>query len=276
MDVPKDILQKISLNLSPRDILSLCLTNSFYQRNICNSKDFWRNKILTDYPNRVKLENNAYFKQDPKILYMILSEESKIIIIRKEEYRELYKISNEIYTEDNFGEDPETDEKMANAVTISINNNPSFEFLKRGDVILLDWLGRYRNDGKFMWDGNKAVILDYDIDEYGSVSSEFSFPEFRPDYFINSIDHNNLFRLSPEKMEELVTNFNVETQQSYITDKYNVYTVYIDDESESERSGFGHRIRSIEVTQEDLKNVKNHGLNYLSFDHYNKKIYFDK
>lgn len=47
--------------------------------------------------------------------------------------------------------------------------------LKRGDVIgILNHPGYgYRNDGKLMWDGEKLVDLEFEIDEYGSVPSIF-------------------------------------------------------------------------------------------------------
>ena len=79
----------------------------------------------------------------------------------------------------------------------------------------------------FLWDGEKVVLLDYEIDDYGSVSKEFPFPEFRPEYFSESIVHNNIVRLTPEKIEEAIRNFNIDTQTSFVTDRYNKYPIKI-------------------------------------------------
>ena len=124
-------------------------------------------------------------------------------------------------------EELEEDPNQLRIVNQIIKDNPIKNYvnsIKRGDVVLLTKNG-IRNDGKFMWDGEKLVHLDYSLDEYGSVPAEFSFPEFRPSYFVNSISHNNIIRLSPDKNAELKTNFNPITKSSYITDKYHRYPV---------------------------------------------------
>jgi hypothetical protein len=211
--LPTDIIRKTALELSPRDIISLCLTKKEFAKVVCNSNEFWRNKILTDYPKQTHFP--FLFQHEPKKLYMILTMNSKIVKIDGKEFPKLVELYDDI---DNYGEITKVIDKDF------INEN----LLKRGDVLYLNWVGSYRNDGKFLWDGKKVVNLDYEDDDYGSVPKEFAFPEFRPDYFSESIVHNNIVRLIPEKINEVINNFDVDTQTSFVTDKYDKYEVVLD------------------------------------------------
>lgn len=220
MDVlSSDVLRKVALELSPRDLLSLCLTNKKFNEKVCKSKAFWQNKILIDYPRQTY--NPVLFQENSKNLYMILSMNSKIVHLYS---RRLKKF------DDYDTDDENTFQDMADAIT-TYEINPNFIYqnnLKRGDVIHLDWIPEIRNNGKFLWDGEKVVTLDYSLNHYGTVPSEFAFPEFRPDYFFESIFDNNIVRLTPEKIQEAIENFNLETQTSYITDRYNKYEIILD------------------------------------------------
>ncbi len=216
--LPSDVIRQASLELSPRDVLSLCLSKKSFAKAICNSDVFWRNKIIVDYPKQVY--PLQFYKEIPKRLYMILTLNSKII-----ELDENKGLKDDRY--DNS--DIYSFKKMAKRMTKFIGKNIIIygQLLKRGDVLHLSWGSTYRNDDKFLWDGEKVVLLDYENDDYGSVPKEFSFPEFRPDYFSESIAHNNIVRLSDEKVNEVIKNFNIETQTSFVTDKYNQYLVKI-------------------------------------------------
>ena len=46
--LPKDIVIKLALELSPPDLINFCLVDKKF--NICDNKDFWRQKIQIDYP----------------------------------------------------------------------------------------------------------------------------------------------------------------------------------------------------------------------------------
>ncbi len=217
-NLPTDVIRQASLELSPRDVLSLCLSKKSFAKAICNSGVFWRNKIIVDYPKQVYPLH--LYKEMPKRLYMMLTVNSKII-----ELDENKVLKNEEY--DNS--DIDSFKVMAANMTKFIGKNTIIngQLLKRGDVLHLSWGNTYRNDDKFLWDGEKVVLLDYENDDYGSVPKEFSFPEFRPEYFSESIAHNNIVRLSDEKVNEVIKNFNVETQTSFVTDRYNKYLVKI-------------------------------------------------
>lgn len=221
-NLPADVLRKTALELGPRDVLSLCLTNRKFKESVCNSAAFWRNKIQIDHPNQTSLINlTKMFQENPKDLYMILTMNSKIVEISRYTFPFLYEeFKDEEEIEDGNQMFLDALNEILNVKTEKGKDFILKNMIKRGDVLHIEWVGDYRNDGKFMWDGEKAVNLDINDDDYGSVPSSFSFPEFRPDYFGASIDHNNIVRLSPEKMEEAIQNFSVNTQTSYITDKY--------------------------------------------------------
>lgn len=64
--------------------------------------------------------------------------------------------------------------------------------IRRGDVVHFDQFGDYRNDGKLIWTGSELMALSSDIDDYGSVPSDFTLEEFddNKNYFKESINHN--------------------------------------------------------------------------------------
>jgi hypothetical protein len=219
--IPNDVIRHIALFLSPRDVLSLCLSAKKFNGNIGKCAFFWRNKIKVDFPRQTYSIN--FYQKNPKQLYRKLCMKSKIVYLLEREFPEL-KAFNDTFDIDDIDEEI----TMANEITKCITEDFIERVeLKRGDVLRLGWTGGFRNDDKYMWDGEKAVILDYEYIDYGSVSEDFSFPEFPPHYFSESIDYSNIVRLSPEKVKEVIDNFSADSQTSFITDKYNKYTVKI-------------------------------------------------
>lgn len=83
-------------------------------------------------------------------------------------------------------------------------SNQNYDILKKyynsdwkyGDVICVtnskDY--GYRNNGKYMWDGENVIDLDYEYDDYGTVSSTFLVgKDFNTAmYWSDSIDHNSI------------------------------------------------------------------------------------
>jgi hypothetical protein len=219
--IPSDVIRHIALFLSPRDVLSLCLSGKRFNDIIGNCSSFWRNKIKIDFPKQIYSVNN--YQKNPKHLYKKLCMKSKIVYLSGTEFRELKAFNETLEDEDGW-----KDVKMANEITKWITSDFIERVeLKRGDVLRLLWTGGFRNNDKYMWDGEKAVILDYKYSDYGAFPEEFSFPEFPPHYFSESIEYSNIVRLSPEKVKEVIDNFNANSQTSFITDKYNKYTVKI-------------------------------------------------
>ena len=46
--LPKDVLFEVLINLTPNQLLNTCLTASAL--NICLDENFWRLKLVKDYP----------------------------------------------------------------------------------------------------------------------------------------------------------------------------------------------------------------------------------
>jgi len=88
--------------------------------------------------------------------------------------------------------------------------NYKFEFnpikdhnIRKGDTICFG--GRvYRNDGVWIWDGNKIIELDNSIDDYGGVPRLFKVgKDYKPNHWINIIEHNTIIWLEDELLEKI-------------------------------------------------------------------------
>lgn len=112
-------------------------------------------------------------------------------------------------------EDEPISEKIRNNILPCLTN------IRRGDIIYFQKFGAYRNDGVYMYDGKKIVDLNYDIDDYGSVSQEFlAIDEFPLDYFVDVIDHNQIINIDVnEYTDQLQKNL---SEDMFIDDMYRV------------------------------------------------------
>lgn len=93
------------------------------------------------------------------------------------------------------------------------DNDPDFlrklnEYVKenlkptRGDIIdTVFEEHRYRNEGKYIFDGKNVIKLDYDVDDYGAVPPEFQ--DFAIGWWKDTIDHNNIQYLSTKFFRSL-------------------------------------------------------------------------
>lgn len=80
--LPGDIKRVMALNLNPPDLMNLCLTDKEFNKKVCDSNDFWRQKIKIDYPyvfdyyyvrNKTTIKNpkNLYIRKFTEIYSMI-------------------------------------------------------------------------------------------------------------------------------------------------------------------------------------------------------------
>lgn len=215
--IPSDIIEEISMNLKTSDIGRFTQTNQRLKEKLSNDS-FWFRKTHKDYLNRIppKLYGRSW-----KEIYKMLFQRSQMIWIKAPGNRP------EGWNDDEFNEAlPEFLDEITEIVN-NINQTTDERLVLRGDVVMLDNLSGYRNDGKLIWDGERVISLDYDLDDYGNVPCSMTFPDFPPDHFIESVYHNYIFHLSTESKEELKRNFDEETQTSCVTDKYNCYPVVI-------------------------------------------------
>lgn len=227
----KDLDIKILLELSYADLVSKCQINK-YLNSLCKDNNLWRQKINRDFPLRGKFiwysPYRKLYEDNPRKLYKIISEKSKIVNLDAKDFPE---VAEKIIDEDQFGDmSKEELEWITDQIIPQLAELP----LLRGDVIRFKWIGTYENDGKLMWDGEQAISLDYSIDQYGSIPKSFSFPEFPINHFKKSIIHNTIIWIAPEAVEQIVRNFDVNTQKSFVTDLYVTYPVIAGDVDEND------------------------------------------
>ena len=73
-----------------------------------------------------------------------------------------------------------------------------------GDVIFTGF--EYRNNGKYMWDGKKAINLYTGVDDYGSVPPVIQIGEdndFFPNSWADLIEHNEIIWFSKSIVSKL-------------------------------------------------------------------------
>lgn len=122
-----------------------------------------------------------------------------------------------------------------------------------GDVIFTGF--EYRNNGKYMWDGKKAINLYTGVDDYGSVPPVIQIGEdndFLPGSWIDLIDHNEFiwfsksivsklkFKANKEDMDEPVRAEVVIRKQKYvfIVESFN-----------------GKEVNPYDLTENDIKDI---------------------
>lgn len=120
--------------------------------------------------------------------------------------------------------------------------------LVRGDLIC-NGLNEYRNDGVCIFNGEKIIPLNYEIDDYGSLPSEFTvindnvpirYWEDSEKY--KGIDHNChiWFDIDDDIRKQLVENIDIDKYCTIYTTfilnnkKYYIIDVYCDDDSSFE------------------------------------------
>lgn len=114
-----------------------------------------------------------------------------------------YTISlKEIEPDSNFNNPELSDEELLEVNDIIMEDITALvkekQFpVQRGDIIWLDELAGDRNDGRTFWDGEKVVLQDFTLDEYGNGVKQLPFPELPPHYFQDT--HNNYIWVSTEQ-----------------------------------------------------------------------------
>ncbi len=104
--------------------------------------------------------------------------------------------------------EPGYDQEVADMINKVLTNDQK-EDLQRGDIIEVKELAGYRNDGKYIYDGKKAIPLDTDIDEYGCIPKEFKvLDKFPPRYWEKEITHNMFIWLNidDDQIKEMLKN----------------------------------------------------------------------
>ena len=121
--LPKDVIRKIGLELNPRDVINMCLSNKRLNSIICEDTNFWRNKIYIDFPTRIPFNiQHLSASASPKRLYEMISARSKIIELTSELYPELIDIREE-WGNARF---PVSLQRITNAIKNKMVTSPDF------------------------------------------------------------------------------------------------------------------------------------------------------
>jgi len=145
-----------------------------------------------------------------------------------------------------FEYNPETKSYKYNNVTKPHKNykfifDPIEDGVKRGDLLCFTKNGikerGYRNEGVWIWNGDKMVELYTNVDIYGSVPREFKVgKEFAPDHWIDKIDHNNIVWLENELYKEIKLQFletnNIEGNINIKGKDYSIKIDILDDDND--------------------------------------------
>ena len=153
--------------------------------------------------------------------------------------RKLYEYSNTLYPNKNYTKtfDPKS-------------------FMDRGDVIHFG-NDDYRNNNKMIFDGEKLINLDTDVDDYGGLPSEFVVGDNEGEFNINDfedlIDHNTINWLSKDKLKEIELYEKNGTIKGKVTIQNKLWKIHFEVHEDVEfNTGYGrHYSRKYNCVQED-------------------------
>ena len=131
--LPKDLRRKLALELSPSDLIRFCVSEKKMYQEICESKEFWREKIRRDFPEVFNyFERHKMVLRNPKNTYIRkFTEVSKFIDEFVQSYPENIRavLYNDIY---DIYEDKKRDldvnyKKLSEVYKYNVHNRLDFE-----------------------------------------------------------------------------------------------------------------------------------------------------
>ena len=164
------------------------------------------------------------------------------------------------------------DDVPINTINGLIRGSEIHHLLRLGDVVHFCRYSAYRNDGKVIWNGNSAVYLDTDSDEYGALPSTFVMNDNLPlNYWHNAIAHNNYIWLmeagNPVRVDDTLVTYPAAYQHGPPADEtlvetwtYGRYTIIVSPESRFNPRN--HPIR-VETDNDDMDGVPDNGRLYV-------------
>lgn len=155
----KDVIPLIAIDLDLNSLNKLCQTSKNFNKYICQSSTFWRQKLLKEFPNI-----DVKHVKETKKLYEYLISKAELIHTRISKYLK-------DYNEDTFFQKS----KLINDLLIRYD-------LKKGDVIIFDEIPKE----KYIWTGSDFEI--HGRTKHPILSEVFSFPDFPPKYWNGIID----------------------------------------------------------------------------------------
>jgi len=191
----------ILVKLPIQDLMRMCQVNRRIA-NLCRDPFLWKERLRYFFPDYPIL-SSAKIK-DYRQCYIYMTKFYKPETDRAEQI-EIPTSLFSVESEDNLPSEDEIVERLNQDVKIQRYLEEAN--VRRGDIVHLEVYGDYRNDGKFIYDGENLVPLNTEIDEYGSIPNEFRvIDEFPIRYWENVIEHNSIVPFDPIKYIDDIRN----------------------------------------------------------------------
>jgi hypothetical protein len=205
--LPNETILQVMLTVPIPDLLRNRAVNKQFD-TIATDDYFWRLRLEHDYPTAPipPTIGEAGAPNEPdKLTYRDLY---FYWYHRPTGESQLIEIPSEVLDPREFGFDPDETLSVENEHELARIMNSTLKFrqflethkIRRGDVVHLEAVPAYRNNGKYIYDGREVVPLDFSLDEYGALPASFQvIDEFPIHYWQNTIDHNCIihFDLKP-------------------------------------------------------------------------------
>jgi len=137
--LPLDLRRKIALDLSPTELIKLCLSSKeVFYKGICNNDEFWRLKIEHDYPEIIDyFRKNNLILRNPKNTYIrTFSRISEIIEkLDKNGYDKLLSLYNEMRTETPYKNEKEFNKAFERLYQKIYQNSDDYQKMKVNDFL---------------------------------------------------------------------------------------------------------------------------------------------
>ena len=174
----------------------LSMVNKKFNK-LCLSEEHYFLRFTSEYPHINKSKSLSYEKIY-KMCKHLENDRAKIINVPKT----LYK------TDPDMDPDDEDMETLNNAILPYVLDQGA----NRGDIIYIGTKEGYRNENKYVFDGDKIIHLSYEPDEYGCIPYGFEILDddltFSAIYWLDVIAHNRIFRWDTKPyLDQLIKNF---------------------------------------------------------------------
>lgn len=201
--LPIDVISTIIGNVPLTSLPNLASTSQHFRR-ISHSPEHFYQRLQLMYPmEHPKITKNLTAEQKYKLTRMLLRFENT--------KAQLIEIPKDVFSWFSQGGLPEDHDIYDE--DLSILNSYVLQYLNhlqtpiyRGDIIHLESEGEYRNDGKYLFDGQTLVQLDYDGDDYGAIPPEYEILDdnltFSSTYWKDVISHNGMVYFNAPKYEQ--------------------------------------------------------------------------
>ena len=207
--LPTDVLFLIISHVPYKELRYICATSKQFAQ-LGRAERHFQARFKNEYPTAKKAAHLSY-QQIYQMCKRFETGRAKLISVPEEIYPEweecelesedMVMLNEKVlpYVRERRISDrlmPSREAGIASIKRLMPSREAGIASIKRGDVIHLEIGGDYRNDGKYIYDGEKIVQLGYKADQYGAVPPQFKVLDddlnFSATYWLEVINHNRL------------------------------------------------------------------------------------